>query len=176
MKTADLNALLDESLKKALSPYRNELREAFAKEKTLLEEVEQFSPQRAEDEFFRIHNAACAGDEEAKKTLAELPWPDLKTFARRYTVLADVSWQSVENFRKSFRPTLLAACGKMLEAVDRVATTAQEQLDAYCAATGEPPHRSAWAEHRAGEMRGLLDAILSDRAEQDARFIRDMVS
>lgn len=174
-KTADLNRLLNEALTKAITPYKSDLRKALEAEKVKLAEVDRFSPERAEADFFVIHGKACEGDPDAKAQLEAMPWPDLKSFAHRYRVLADANWQAVESHRKSYRPTLVAAVEKMLEATKATADTAQKQLDAFCEATGEPAQQSQWAKHRAGEVINLCTAIIEDRAEQDARFVFDLV-
>lgn len=171
----DLNAALDAALTKSISSFKTELREAFATEKAKLAEVQRFSAERAETDFFAIHSKACAGDADAQKKLAEMPFPDLKTFAKRYAILADSHYAAVEAHRKSFRPVIVAACQKIASAAKAVAASAQAQLDSFCEATGEPAQESQWAKHRAGEVLGWIDAILEDRAEQDWRFIKDLV-
>lgn len=171
----DNNAALEAALVKAIAPFKTQLREAFATEKAKIAEVERFNPEAAERDFFEIHGKACAGDAEAKAQLEAMPWPDLKSFAQRYRVLADANFQALEAHRKSFRPTIVAACEKMTGAVKAVAATAQAQLDSFCEATGEPAQQSQWAKHRAGEVLGWIDAILEDRAEQDWGFIKNLV-
>lgn len=173
MKLQNPQPLLDAAIKKALKPYADKLREFFDEVPRHNEQIARYSAQRAEEDWFSLHNRAAHGDKQAQEEIKSMPVPDYKAFRQKYGTLENMYWEAFQNWHKGFDQIIANAAKAILEEVEKHAPAAQKQLDEVHAELGEEISPSTWVRDECGRLRVLCSYIIDDRAEKDPNFLRE---